>query len=290
METPYGRRSWRVPALTDAGGAVVASMDLYETSLRLGHRRLRLGGIGCFNVRTDLRRSGLGRRLVDLVHARLRDEGFDGALLFSCIGEAYYERLGYETLPMLRLEADVTEWRTAGRPETSSEIRAYADVDFEDVRNLYNTASALQELSVLRDEDTWGVELLRARLVDELAGRQARPWSFLVGARDGRVVSYLRSHWNADRRVLTVLELAFEPGCREDVTASLFHVLDAIQPEGAVRLTAVAPTRLANLVPTRRLRWIEEHEDILMMLSFGSHAVPTDLPHDARLIWQSDWF
>jgi GNAT superfamily N-acetyltransferase len=291
MDSPFGRRAWRVPALLDGGGALLASMDLYDTAVRLGSRRLRLGGIGCLSVRPDLRGQGLGRRLVEEVHARMAGEGLDGTLLFSSVGPAYYERLGYETLPMLRLQANLQEWRRAlPGPPTPSVIRPYAGPDFEDVRNLFNTTAALQEMAILRDAEYWQVELLRVRLRDELLRRTPNAWTFAVGRREGRVVSYMRTDWEERDGLLTVLELGFEAGCREDVTALILAVLQRLDPRGPVRLCGVVPSRLENLVPTRRLRWIEETEHVLMMRSFGSFTVPSRLPQDARLIWQGDWF
>jgi len=65
MASAHGRRTWRVPALLGDSGDLLASMDLHETHVRLGNRKLKLGGIACFNVREDLRRRGLGWRLMD---------------------------------------------------------------------------------------------------------------------------------------------------------------------------------------------------------------------------------
>ena len=290
MATAWGRRHWRMPALRDEHGEIVASLSLFDLAMRLDSRRLRLAGIGALRVRPDRRSMGLGRFFLKSVHERAAEEGFDGALLYSAIGAAYYERMGYEELPVAMLLADLRDWRDVDPTgPTTSRIRPFEQADLPAVRNLYNTATSLQRLALLRDDDYWECELTRARLREELLASGVPRSRFLVGERDGRIVSYLRASLSAGGDTLIVLELGFEAGTREDVPAMIRVLLEEMSPPPRL-LRAVAPSRLANLVPARRMAWKREADDVMMMKSFGSFRVPTDLDHDERLVWACDWF
>jgi hypothetical protein len=198
------------------------------------------------------------------------------------------ERLGYEPLPLATLVADTRGLASLAVAGTSpSAIRPYEATDFDAVRNLYNTATCVQRLAVLRDDLAWERELLRARLARE-GSPHALPLDFLVGEREGRVVSYLRAE-RPTASALTVLEYGFEVGQRDDVAALVRGVLAPLGDDVPRRLRSIAPTRLANLLPARRLAWRCQAGPRMLMRSFGSFDVPTDSPPDERLVWQADW-
>lgn len=256
-ETPWGRAHWRAPALRAEGG-VAATMFLYDFTFALENARVRVCAIASFGVRRDLRGRGIGRRLMEEAHGLLAREGYDAALLYSLIDPGYYERLGYTVLPTQHLEAGMDGWREAGpRSRTPSGIRPYEPRDFPSVRNLYNTHVSAQRMACLREDDYWEFDIMRERLLHEMFSRKNHPWAFLVGEREGRVVSYLRTRFTGDD-TLRVLEYGFEAGAKEDVTAMLRFLMERLEREGVSRLRGKVPSRFVNLCPARQFRWEEK--------------------------------
>jgi GNAT superfamily N-acetyltransferase len=293
MSAPWSAKHWRVFALRDASGGIVASCNHFDVDVRLGARRLRLGGVGAVLVPEQMRGRGLATSLLEHLHAWLPGHAYDGAMLFSEIGEPFYARFGYVTLPQARLIADVREYarhRPRDGDHGRSHVRPFEAGDLASVRNLYNTSSALQDMAVLRDDDAWELHALRSRLRVELWGKASRDGDFLVGERDGAVVSYLRTSMDPKARRLVVQEYGLEPGCREDVTAMTCAALDELGSQAPPVVTGVAPQRLANLLPSERVSWRWEDGDIFMVKSFGGFQPPVDVHPDLRLVWQSDWF
>lgn len=291
MATEWGRRAWRVAALKDKGGSVAAVVALHDLNYRLSANRLQLCGISSLAVAGRFRRLGLGRRLLEAVHDHLRDERYDGALAFSTIGPRYFAKLGYEPLPLAALEADLAGWRTYGpQVDTESTVRPYRPDDpddFEAVRNLFNTTSSLQQLAVLRDEDYWRFVLRRSELEARVVPGERRV--FLVGEREGRVVSYMHAGVNGRSGRLIVYEYGVETGAAEDMTVLSRAVIGTLGRRPR-RLRCVLPTRFRNWCPARKTTWRLEKRNVLMMLPLSGFGVPAEFTQDERLIWNLDRF
>jgi hypothetical protein len=289
LDTPWSRSHAHVAVLLGDGERVLASVLVEELHYRLDFQRLRLAGLGTPHVVEGRRRRGLDRFFLKAVHDRLSDEGFDGAVCFAAPQARWPERHGYQALPLATLVADLRGFMDDERLGVSdSLVRAWRESDFEPVRQLYNAATCVQRLAVLRDDALWRHELERARL-ERAASTHELPLDFVVGEREGRVVSYLRAARDPLGGALVVLEYGFEVGMRDDVAALLRGVLEPLGPRRPATLRGVAPSRLANLVPARRLSWRRQARPRMLMRSFGSFEVPTDAPPDERLVWQADF-
>ncbi|TAJ05079.1 MAG: GNAT family N-acetyltransferase [Planctomycetota bacterium] len=290
MASPWGARAWRVAALCDKHGRVLSTAYVYDLRYRLATQRLRVAGIGALCVDPQLRRLGLGTQFLQALHERLRDEKHDGAALYSRIGREFYERLGYRRLPSRVIEAELIDGRDPRFEPSPSLLREFDARDFAQVRNLYNTSSALQRWAFLREDEYW-----RHRIEAQLERAQRFPRGrarsvFLVGERDGRVVSYLRAMNSPDGDVLQLLEYGFEPGARDDVPALVSRAVEACGDARPLRARALAPSRLANLLPARATTWHAERRSIFMLKSFGGFEAPIEAPQDERLVWASDSF
>jgi hypothetical protein len=291
MEHPWAQRAWRVPALLGEADAVLASCFLYELDLRLDGRRLELGGIGALHVRPDLRRLGLGRMLLERVHAWLGEQRKQGAFLFSAIGDAYYERLGYVALPGRELSGRFARGARDREP-TDCTLRPYAPADFAAVRELYNLTSSLQRIALLRTDDYWDFRLERTRRSAQLGFDPPHAGAFLVAEREGQIAAYLRSALEQDGRRLRLLEWGCAAGAHEVLRALIERARAlAAQPGRAapVELRAVGPARIANACGAREPSWAEERDNRMLVLSFGTFALP-ECAFDERVLWASDWF
>ena len=256
-------------------------------------RPLKIGGIGSLVVAPDLRRLGVGTVFLEAVHGWLSREDYDGALLFSGIGTEFYERFGYERLPLRRLAARLRDWRAEGPPDRgSAHLRPFEPDDLPAVQSLFHTAASQQRLAVLRSRDAWEFQRLAAEERRALRPDLRHPPGFLVAEEDGRVVAYLRCSLHEDGRVLQVDDYAFEAAHGTDVTAMLRTVLESLgdaAPRRPVLIGGVAPSRLRNLVPARHATWTEAGE-VMMMASLGSLRVPSGSAPDEHLVWPSDHF
>ncbi|MEM7306081.1 MAG: GNAT family N-acetyltransferase [Planctomycetota bacterium] len=294
LDSSWARSSVRVPALRDASGAVVASLTLYDLAWRLGSRRLRLGGIGTLVVRPDLRKLGLGTRLLKAVHHHLVQQGFDGAVLFSGIGREFYERLGYAELPVGNIDVDCTDWEddVARRGLPAVTLRDYEPDDFDAVRELYNHSSSLQKLAVLRPEDYWQHRLGALALRDEHFSDGPERHRVLVAEIEGEVTGYLIARLRPLHQELTVLEYGFRPEAPEHLTALVAALLGELDGERreAPRVRGVVPSRFGNLCPQGDVRWRPERDTRLMLASFSDFLVPAECGPDDRHVWGSDRF
>ena len=268
----------RIGALQDRGRCELARVALLQRAWRLDAQRLRLVLAAGLEVRPDLRRLGLGSRLMRAVEEVLRVEGFDGLVVFSSAGPPFFERLGYEELPTQRIEADLDGWREAGPPVADPPpIRDFEPADFTAVRELFNNAACLQRMAVLRNEHSWRTGIAPG------SGHH-----FLVSEGSGGVAGYLRAAVEEDRGRVRILEYGFGVGAREHLTALLRHLLERV-PDGARRrLVGVVPKRFQNLCPARSASWRTETALRLMMKSFGGFQVPVECPEDDRLVWTID--
>jgi predicted N-acetyltransferase YhbS len=288
-ESPWGRRASRVAALRDAQGELGAAVSVLDLDYRLGSRRLRLAGLCSLVVLPRFRGLGLSRELLAAVHEQLAADGYDGALAFSTIGGGFFARIGYQPLPLAALDADLSDWRASGPAVAAASLaQPYEDADFAAVRDLYNTTSSLQRLAVLRDDAYWQFLLARSALAARLF--PAERAAFLVGRRQGRVVSYMRAALRRDGR-MSVLEYGFEAGCPEDLTLLTRAAIESFGDARPTRLRSVVPTRFQSWVPAPSARWQPEKRNVLMLLPFAALAVPDAASaQDERLIWPADRF
>lgn len=289
MSGPWGRRAWRVAGLRDKHAQVLATAYVYELHYRLGSQRLVLGGIGALCVRPDLRRLGLGRMLLEALHVWMHANEYAGAALYSRVGRRWYASMGYEELPARHFVGELPASIASALEPTSSVVRAFRESDFGGVRNLYNTAAALQPFALLREDAYWRHRLERiAALEREFEGVEPRAL-FLVGEREGEVASYLRCVAGSMPRTLVVLEYGFQPGASGDVAWLLDRAANSL-PERPAHVRALAPARVEGLVPWATARWLDDKRNRFMIKSFGSFEVPHRLPFDDRLVWASDVF
>jgi len=97
MTHPWSRKNFRFLVYRD-GTTVVASCKQYEIELSARGVPHRFAGIGAVFTRHAFRGQGHARRMLVEIIERCRRDGYAGLLLFSDIGAAYYEELGFVDL------------------------------------------------------------------------------------------------------------------------------------------------------------------------------------------------
>jgi GNAT superfamily N-acetyltransferase len=185
LHTAWGRRHLRRLALLD-GDDLLASAKEYDLTARIGDDWLPVLGIGAVFTPPVHRGRGHARRLIDAMTTAAEQRGCRAALLFSEIGTAYYESMGFEAVRRDGLEFDATASRPGtlvAREGTARDLPAMADLT---ARLCPPSGLALE-----RSADLIEFGLVRRRRLADLStsGRLAVEW--LVVEDRGNLAAYL---------------------------------------------------------------------------------------------------
>jgi GNAT superfamily N-acetyltransferase len=258
--SPWGRRRFRTLGLW-VDGTLVASCKRYERVLRCGERRFRAAGIGAVFTPPALRRRGYATALLGALLDAERAAGTALAYLFSDIGTAFYEHLGFVALPSraFTLRAD-----TLTGPRVA--VESLDDETTSAPRRVIDALDAQRSFAFVRTPLDWAWLRLRATSREHL-GQPVR-----LGVRRGRtLLAYVvgRRVPAADAFVLD--EAAY---ARPDDAAALGALLRAAAgdlrkitgwlppsplraalPRAAVRARRDGITMVAPLAPAFRSAW-----------------------------------
>jgi GNAT superfamily N-acetyltransferase len=97
-DTPWGRAHLGRMALLD-GSTCVASAKTYALEADLAGTRVPLLGLGAVYTPPLLRGRGYAHHLIEALTRQAADRGVPAALLFSEIGPAFYESMGFTVVP-----------------------------------------------------------------------------------------------------------------------------------------------------------------------------------------------
>ena len=285
LKTPWGRDHLRRFALLDDSGRWVAAAKRYLWPMRLDGVDGVMCGLGAVFTRREERGHGHGSAIVNQVVEQARGEGATVAGLFSEIGEQYYERLGFVTVPLD--EVDVEVERKAGAPAML--VRSGEERDLPMLAAMHETRSAPVRFTLRRDSLLIDYSLTKKRLLAGLgqgAGPRAeRQTEFFVAEEGASAAAYV---------ILTVSAGGWtleEAGDRDPAGARLGAILQVLlarepsRPAPLIRTwwpraMAVPPQiRLINRVPAR---------DIFMLRPLEDVRIPTR--GEDVFYWRSDYF
>jgi len=184
LHTAWGRRYLRRLALLD-GDDLLTSAKQYDLTARIGSDRLPILGIGAVFTPPVHRGRGHARRLIEAMTTAANQRGCRAALLFSEIGPAYYESMGFEVVRRDEMAFDATASRPgtlAARQGTARDLPAMADL---------NARRPPSGLALERSAGFIEFGLVRRGRLAELStsGRLAVEW--LVVEDSGRLSAYL---------------------------------------------------------------------------------------------------
>jgi GNAT superfamily N-acetyltransferase len=285
MRTAWGKDHLHRFALLDEGGRWVATAKRYRLPMRLNGGDGVMCGLGAVFTRPDQRGRGYGAAIIEQLVALAGEEGSAVAGLFSEIGDTFYRRLGFATVPMD--EVDVEIERKHGAPAML--VRSGEARDLPALAAMHETRSSGITFALRRDPALIEYALSKKRL---LAGfgfgagpRGARQTEFFVAEEGASAVAYVVLTVNAGGWTLE------EAGDRDPAGARLgaiLQVLLAREPSRPVPLIRawwppampVPPQiHLANRVPAR---------DIFMLRPIVRVGIPTRA--EDVFYWRSDYF
>ena len=193
-------------------GRIVATLRIWDRTLRIGSTPVRMGGIGGVCTHPDHRGRGYASAMMADAVSWMRLEGYLASVLFSEIPTRFYRRLGWGSVPMagFRLTgvgqgattmAVKGEWRV----EEFDESR-----DLKQVMALYEDYNRRRSGSLVRTQQYWYSAPARLRGI----------LPSVVVRRGDAVGGYLNSELAADRA--EVLEV----GCESDGYRALAALAD----------------------------------------------------------------
>jgi predicted N-acetyltransferase YhbS len=199
--------------VAEEAGELLSCVQVFPRPVNLRGRAVPMGGIGSVFTRSERRRGGLARRLLELTLERMRERGLLVSLLFG--DERAYHELGWREWSA-KAQLAMREGSAAEHAADAPGIRAFDPArDLPAVREIHARYSGRFDGTVLRDDRLWEASLR--------VGGNPRE-EFLVALRDGVVVAYARAV--VLHGFLVVSELGRTDGGADDLAALVDRVLE----------------------------------------------------------------
>jgi len=286
LRTTWGADHLRRFALLDDHGRWVASAKRYLWPIRLDGVDAVMCGVGAVFTRTEARGHGYAAMIIERLIDQSRREGAAIAGLFSEIGDRFYERLGFRTVPLD--EVDVQVERRNGAPAML--VRSGDQRDLPALASMHATRSANVRFVLRRDPSLIEYALTKKRLLAGLGqgaadSRAQRQTEFFVAEEGASAAAYV---------VLTVSPAGWtleEAGDRDPAGARLgaiLQVLLAREPSRAAPLIRAWWPPAMPVPPQMRLENRVPARDIFMLRPIADVQIPSRA--EEVFYWRSDYF
>jgi GNAT superfamily N-acetyltransferase len=281
LRTEWGRAHLHRLALVNDAGDVLASAKRYRLDVRLRGTDGWMYGIGAVFTPPDYRGRGYASRLLEMMLDDARQSGALIAALFSEIGTAFYERLGFSAVPFDEVTVDVK--RKHGAPAML--VRAGDERDLPAVAALHETRSANAIFALRRSRTLVQYALSKKRLLAGLGPLDMRRIEFFVAEEGASAVAYVLLHENAHGWTLE------EAGDRDPAGARLGAILQALvarEPHATPPLIRTWWPRGFTVPPQLMLRDRIDARDVFMVRALRD--IPGPQTADDVFYWRSDFF
>ena len=281
LRTEWGRTHLQRIALVNDEGDLLATAKRYRLDVRVDAHAGWMCGIGAVFTPDDRRGRGHASRLIEMMLADARAEGALFASLFSEIGTAYYERLGFSAVPLD--EVTVAVKRKAGAPAML--VRAGEDRDLAAVAALHDTRAAGSRVALRRSAALVQYAIVKKRLLAGLGAPGLRQIEFFVAEEGASAVAYVILSVNANGWTLE------EAGDRDPAGARLgamLQVLVAREPAKRTPLVRAWWPRSMQVPPQLELTDRGDARDLFMVRPLADVAMPESA--DDVFYWRSDYF
>jgi GNAT superfamily N-acetyltransferase len=221
------------------GTRLLAAMKAYDLRGSCASKPLRILGIGAVFTPPPLRRRGHARRMLELAIAEHAARGADAAILFSDIGTAYYERLGFRALRSEECMVD-----SAALPRSSAQAAAPAD-ETGLTRLLAGSRADDGDLTLARDGWVLRFQLRRLRELARARGVAEPEWGIAVHDGSGEGAAMVRMA----RDAIDVLDAGWTTETARD--ALLAGLREVLLRSGRHRLRLWPSHQLRGLFPAQ---------------------------------------
>ena len=281
LKTPWGRQHLSRFALIDDAGQLLATAKRYRHDARLDGREGFVAGIGAVFTPPEVRGRGHASAIVARLVEQEQQAGAMAAALFSEIGSAFYERLGFVPVPLD--EVTVSAALKPGSPAML--VRAGDERDLANISAMDRIRSEGARYALRRDVSLIQYAIAKKRLQAGLGPVGLRQVEFFVAEEGASAVAYIlltasRNGWTLE-----------EAGDRDPAGARLgamLQVLAAREPAQQLPPIRTWWPRAFPLPPQLRLSDRTDMHDLLMIRPFVELAQP--LAADEVFYWRSDYF
>jgi predicted N-acetyltransferase YhbS len=280
LRTPWGARYLRRYALVDEAGAVLTSAKRYDLRARVDGREVTAAGIGAVYTPRARRGRGHAAAIVTRLIEDAAREGAELAILFSEIGSAYYERLGFTTVPRRELLLSIVD--KPGAPMTL--VRAGEERDIPAVAALADSMSRLTRFAIGQNEDYIRYGLSRKRLLAGLLPPGALTVEFFIVEEGSSAVAFVILTTAGDD---IVLEMCGDRDPRGARVGALLQVLRARTP-GTPALNVRGSLPPGWLPPQMRIEATAAAPDLLMVKPLNERLLSRPLEESDILYWHGD--
>lgn len=281
-KTKWGAQKLRRMALVE-NGEVVATAKWYDLDVRIGDAIVRTLGIGAVFTPEPQRGKGRAAELIDRMQREAEREGYGAAVLFSEIGAAYYERLGFVEIPRETSTLEVIQKK--GAP--ASLVRAGADEDLVKLAALHDTGDAAARLAPKRSPELVQFAAQKRRTRSALAPLGSYTTEFYASEEGNHAVAYVlltrgRAGNNADGPEVMWLDAC---GDRDPTGARVGAALQVLLARTPAEATPVLKAWIPSGWMPPQLREVsrEPAEEILMIKPLGNTQLPP--LHGSEVIW-----
>ena len=281
LRTPWARRHLQRFASLDDRGQVLATAKQYRFEVRVDGREGWMCGIGAVFTPPEQRGHGYASALIEELVSRARRDGALLASLFSEIGTAFYERLGFTSVPLD--EVTITVNQKGGAPAIL--VRAGEERDLEAVAAMHAVRAASAPFSLRRDAPLVHYALSKKRLLAGLGPPGLRQLEFFVAEEGASAVAYVVLNVNANGWTLE------EAGDRDPAGARLgamLQVLLAREPSRRAPLIRAWWPRACSVPPQLQLGDASAPKDLFMVRPLSDVATPKTA--DEVFYWHADHF
>lgn len=240
LRTPWGQKHLARVAMVE-DGRLLASAKRYRFTVRLDGREMSAVGIGAVFTPPTERGRGHAPRLIEHLCDEARADGCVLAMLFSEIGSAYYERLGFRIVA--HSTSDITVKTKNGAPAVL--VRAGEDRDAASIAETHARRVERYRFGLVPDADQVNYSVAKKRMLAGFDPSGRRTVEYFVTEEGYQAVAY----------VLLQVTRPLQPGEPEGWSLAACGDRD---PEGA-RIGAMLQVLLARhpgeRPPTIRAWW-----------------------------------
>ena len=282
LRTPWGREHLQRFVLLDDAGAHVASLKRYRHPVRVDGRDGWMCGIGAVFTVPEQRGAGHASRLVAQVVDQSRQEGALVAGLFSEIGTAFYERLGFSTVTL----DEVTVRVPRRNGSAAMLVRFGDDRDLPNIAAMHAVRSADAGFALRRDTPLLHYAIAKKRLFAGLSTPGTRQLEFFVAEEGASAVAYVVLSQNQYGWTLE------EAGDRDPAGARLgamFEVLLAREPSLRDPIIRAWWPRGFPTPPQLTLSNRNSPKDVFMVRPLAAGIEVPSGPEEV-FWWRSDYF
>ena len=214
-DSSYRPSQTRVVVVNDK---VVSTLRVWERRIRVGASLVTMGGIGGVCTHQNYRGVGYASALMRDTIDYLQMTGYDIGALFTIIPEAFYQRLGWTSVPLHGFSITCNSASDAECPSGWQITDFNSETDLDAVASLYDVANAQQSGAIARTRVYWDMAPCRIREV----------LPTVVARQNGHISGYL--NYETDEKTAEVREVGCDPngpGVLEALISNFWQTCEA---------------------------------------------------------------